>query len=133
MTKYALINGDTVSEIFADDRKGIKISHAALTKNTGWKVKPEGFCLGDICVPAGDAVDPDGDVDLEGFARRTNRPLIIDHQEKAMSLGATSQDRGEALQSLMAPDFTLPDLDGNLHTLSEYRGKKVLLAAYASW
>jgi hypothetical protein len=27
----------------------------------------------------------------------------------------------------------LPDLDGNLHRLSDYRGKKVLLSAWASW
>ena len=32
-----------------------------------------------------------------------------------------------------APDFTLPDLAGQIHTLSDYRGKKVLLVAYASW
>ena len=29
-----------------------------------------------------------------------------------------------------APDFTLPDQDGNLHTLSEYRGRKVILYFY---
>lgn len=29
-----------------------------------------------------------------------------------------------------APDFTLPDQDGNPHTLSEYRGKKVILYFY---
>ena len=29
-----------------------------------------------------------------------------------------------------APDFTLPDQDGNMHSLSEYRGKKVILYFY---
>ena len=29
-----------------------------------------------------------------------------------------------------APDFTLPDQNGNMHTLSEYRGKKVILYFY---
>lgn len=29
-----------------------------------------------------------------------------------------------------APNFTLPDQDGNEHTLSEYKGKKVLLYFY---
>jgi len=29
-----------------------------------------------------------------------------------------------------APDFTLPDQDGNLHSLSDYRGKKVVLYFY---
>ena len=29
-----------------------------------------------------------------------------------------------------APDFTLPDQNGNLHSLSEYKGKKVVLYFY---
>ena len=33
----------------------------------------------------------------------------------------------------MAPDFCLPDLDGKLHRLSDYRGKKVFLFHFASW
>ncbi|MBI3853814.1 MAG: redoxin domain-containing protein [Verrucomicrobia bacterium] len=33
----------------------------------------------------------------------------------------------------MAPDFTLPDLKGKAHSLSDFRGKKVLLITWASW
>ena len=29
-----------------------------------------------------------------------------------------------------APDFTLPDQNGNMHSLSEYRGKKIILYFY---
>ena len=29
-----------------------------------------------------------------------------------------------------APEFSLPDQDGNIHTLSEYAGKKVILYFY---
>ena len=29
-----------------------------------------------------------------------------------------------------APDFTLPDQNGDIHTLEEYRGKKVILSFY---
>ena len=29
-----------------------------------------------------------------------------------------------------APDFTLPDQNGNMHTLSAYRGQKVILYFY---
>ena len=32
-----------------------------------------------------------------------------------------------------APDFALPDLDGKLHRLSDYRGKVVLVNFWATW
>ncbi len=31
------------------------------------------------------------------------------------------------------PDFTLPDLDGHMHSLTEFRGKKLLVFMWASW
>ena len=33
----------------------------------------------------------------------------------------------------MYPDFLLPTLDGEIHRLSQYRGKKILLFHFASW
>ena len=48
-------------------------------------------------------------------------------------LGTSAADRSSALQSLEAPDFALPDLAGATCTLSQQRGKKVLLATWASW
>ena len=32
-----------------------------------------------------------------------------------------------------APEFTLPDLDGQQVSLSDYRGKRVVLFMWASW
>jgi peroxiredoxin len=32
-----------------------------------------------------------------------------------------------------APDFALPDVDGNLHRLSDYRGKVILVNFWATW
>jgi thiol-disulfide isomerase/thioredoxin len=34
---------------------------------------------------------------------------------------------------LSAPDFSLPDMDGEAHTLSEFRGKVVMLNFWATW
>jgi hypothetical protein len=48
-------------------------------------------------------------------------------------LGESAQQRAAALASLEAPDFTLPDVNGRMHRLSDYRGKKVLLVTWASW
>jgi peroxiredoxin len=36
-------------------------------------------------------------------------------------------------QALVAPDFSLPDLDGNSRRLSSFRGKVVLLNFWAAW
>ncbi len=105
----------------------------ALQAATGWQVKPEGFCMGDVCVPAGNAVDGQGRVDLVAFAARLGRPIVVDLAEEAVSIGAAAADRAQVLQSLEAPDFALPDLSGVEHRLSQYRGKKILLASYASW
>jgi hypothetical protein len=62
-----------------------------------------------------------------------NNPVVHDAIGEVWVLGSSATDRSTSLQSLEAPDFTLPDLAGTEHTLSEYRGKKVLLATWASW
>ena len=36
-------------------------------------------------------------------------------------------------EGMPAPDFTLPALDGGEVSLSDYRGKKVLILVWASW
>ena len=40
---------------------------------------------------------------------------------------------GEVEESNIAPDFTLTTLDGNQVSLSDYKGKKVLLNFWATW
>ncbi len=109
------------------------ITQTALETATGWSTKPEGFCFGDRCVPAGVAVEADGRVNLAAFAERLHRPLVIETSERMVALGEAAVDRADLLQTLVAPDFELPDLSGQTHRLSDYRGKKILLASYASW
>lgn len=66
-------------------------------------------------------------------AQTSGRPVATDPDERVAYVGVGAAERARALASLEAPDFTLPDLDGRPHSLSEQRGKKVLLVAYASW
>jgi len=58
---------------------------------------------------------------------------VHDDKNGAWYFGEAALKRRDSLASLEAPDFELPDLDGKMHRLSDYRGKKVLLAAWASW
>jgi hypothetical protein len=66
-------------------------------------------------------------------AQASGRPVAVDLEERAAYLGVSAEERGRRLASLEAPDFTLNDLDGHPHSLSDYRGKKVFLVAYGSW
>jgi len=120
----------TVDATVRDD--GVRLSGVALESALGWTLEPEGLCRGPVCLPARGLVDADG-VDLRAFAEALGRPLALDVEERVAALGASASDRSSRLTSLEAPDFTLPDVHGAPHTLSQYRGRKVLLLAYASW
>jgi hypothetical protein len=72
-------------------------------------------------------------IELARRAQASGRPVAVDLDERTAYLGVAARERAAALASLEAPDFTLPDLGGRLHSLAAYRGKKVLLVAYGSW
>jgi hypothetical protein len=118
-----------------DDR--LWIPAAVLESATGWALKPEGMCQGDVCVPipAGreDAFVRDGAVDFAAFARYLGRPVVADAATDTRAVGESAEDRSESLRSLQAPDFELPDLAGKHHKLSDYRGRRIFLASWASW
>lgn len=100
---------------------------------TGWALKPQGACLGDICVPMPpEARGGDGRVDVQVAAERLRMPLVHDEAHGLWALGPASVT-GTALATADAPDLTLPDLDGNPFHLASLYGRKVLLVAWASW
>lgn len=98
----------------------------------GWERKPEGLCRGEVCVPVPSDVAT-GPIEASVLARLLQRPVMIDPDERVASFGASAAERADGLRSGAAPDFELPDLDGHLHSLRDFRGKKVVLYAYASW
>jgi len=111
------------------------LSPEALQEALGWELHDGTLCNDTMCVPipAGSSLASGGPLDLAVVAAVLDRPLALDADEHTAYLGASARERADALASLQAPDFTLPDLAGRLHTLSEHRGKKVLLVVWASW
>ena len=101
----------------------------------GWQLKPEGLCRDDICVPVRDAGSLRvGDrLDVAAVAGALGRPVVIDAAAAMAAMGLDGELRHQALTGLHAPPFSLPDLDGNVHHLAEWRGSKKLLVAFASW
>ena len=98
---------------------------------TGWELKPEGACLGEVCVPLPAAARRPGRVDVAALARAVERPLV--HEGDLWLAGEAAAARADALATLAAPDFALPDLAGRLHRLSDYHGRKVVIISWASW
>jgi len=112
-----------------------------LASSTGWELKPEGVCHDEICIP----IPADKSYALlreEGgeslfnfaeFARFLKQAYAHDATHNVWSFVAPAEEWRSQLSTPMAPDFNLPDLDGNLHSLSDFRGKKVFLLCWASW
>ena len=113
------------------------ISREELGELTGWQLKPEGLCKGEVCTPLAAGVTEklvEGDwVHALGLWESLGRPVLRDTEATTWLLGETAADRSRGLESLEAPDFTLPDIEGKLHSLSDFRGKKVFLSTWASW
>ena len=134
-----LLTETTETPLPADRVQGERLwlSPAELETATGWSSKPEGLCRGSVCVPIPAGREQEflrgSQIDVAAFWRHLGQPLAHSDDGGTWVLGASAADRAAALRSLQAPDFTLPDRDGRPHSLSEHRGKKVLLVSWASW
>ncbi len=117
------------------DGEDLWLSLDELRAATGWEVKPEGACLDDMCVPIAPGVMSGAGTraNLPAFARRLGQPVVHDDTRAVWVFGEATSARRAALESLRAPDFTLPDVEGRRHSFSEYRGRKVFLVSWASW
>jgi hypothetical protein len=136
----AILLTETTETVLADARvEGEKLwlSSLELEAGTGWSSRPEGFCRGSVCVPIPPGRERElvrGDqIDVAALWRHLGQPVAHSADGGVWVLGTAAADRAAALRSLEAPDFSLPDRTGRLHSLSEHRGKKVLLVSWASW
>lgn len=109
----------------------------ALPEALGWTLKPEGLCREAVCIPLPrgheDSYAANGFVNASAFWRLTDRCATRSAAGDIWVFGANARERAGALLSLEAPDFTLPDLSGRMHSLSDYRGRKIYLVTWASW
>jgi hypothetical protein len=109
--------------------ESLNVTVTEFERGTGWVVKPEGTCKGELCVPL--PAMQDGRLDVRVLAARLGMPLVEDGAHGLWCLGPEAG--GRALSSAVAPELTLPDVHGREFRLSSLRGRKVLLVAWASW
>jgi len=136
METFTIVDGERAVPIAAR-RSGARVllDAAAVKDGLGWEIHDGLLCNDSMCIPLDDvgAVVRDGAIDLAGLAAAMDRALAVDLDEQAAFLGGSARERSQALASQLAPDFSLPDLSGRMHSLAEQRGRKVLLVAWASW
>ena len=97
---------------------------------TGWQLKPEGACKGEVCVPL---AEPAGEtVQIDALAPQLGMGVAHDEAAGLWAVGPAALG-GRALATIVAPNLTLPDLDGNMFELDSLRGQKVLLVAWSPY
>jgi hypothetical protein len=105
--------------------EGLDEPPAELRRRTGWTIKPEGACRGDVCVPLPEPFD------VRDLADRLGMALVHDDRHDVWALGPESG--GRALSSAVLPDIVLPDRHNEEFALRSLRGTKVFMIAWASW
>jgi hypothetical protein len=101
-------------------------------RGTGWELKPQGACKGEVCIPLPKGVRrSDGRVDVPAIADAMGMALVAGEEHGLWALGPMSG--GRALTTAVVPELTLPDRDGNPFRIGALKGTKVFLCAWASW
>lgn len=105
----------------------LDLSPGEFTQLSGWEIKPEGACKGEVCVPLGRA-----DFDVLAIAERLGMAVVEEPEQHLWAFGPETVT-GRALSTTELGDFSLPDLDGNEFSFASLRGQKVLLVAWAPY
>jgi hypothetical protein len=152
-TRVTVVYDDLATEVnpaVEEASAQLWISTADLTRATRFEVKPQGVCRDELCFPLPKARQQEflrknrDDAktsaktsaktwfNLTAFAALVHQSVAHDAATSTWYFGLRS-DQQQRLASLRAPDFTLPDMNGKMHSVSDFRGKKVFLVTWASW
>lgn len=134
-TRETVISDAPLTDAPATD--ALWLDATQIREATGWDWKPQGLCRHDTCMPVPRSADQpmvDGSrLDIAAFWRYAGWPVVHDESGRVWVLGEGAANRADALTTLQAPDFELPDLEGRMHRLSDLRGQRVFLSTWASW
>ena len=137
-----IVYDDRATDVAAarEEADQLWITTADLKRATRFEVKPQGVCRDELCFPLPKARQQEflhkerggAWFNMTAFAVLVRQPVAHDAGLATWYFGLRADQR-QFLSSLQAPDFTLPDVNGKTHSLSDFRGKKVFLVTWASW
>ena len=131
----------TAVNVMLSESKDVWLTMKDLKTATRYVVKPQGICRDELCFPIpknrkAQFVNKQGKTEwfnLSEFARLVKQPAAYDEKQAVYYFGARPDAQNAHLNTLDAPNFTLPDMNGKPHSLADFHGKKVLLITWASW
>ncbi len=100
-----------------------------------------GICRGDLCIPF-DVADKDGALRRDGktlwvpvvpLVEALGGHFVWDVEPKSLLLDLSDVHRAATWKVGEPFELQLPDLEGNGVSVERYRGRKVLIYAWASW
>lgn len=153
-----IIHGDQTFSTPGTSSEGqLWLSLPELERIAGWELKEEGICRDELCIQmpsdptsllrtspspsmgaspaqsAREGRDEGEQFNLAAFAQHIEQPAAYDATTDTWYFGPPGWEWQSRLTSAVAPDFQLPDWNGQLHHLSDYKGRKIFLLAWASW
>ena len=136
MTQLTVLTAGRETSIDATLGDGrILVTPGDLAATLGWELAAEGLCRGEVCIPVRkeSGVRHGDHVDLVAAAALLGSTTLVDETGAVAAVSVRAADRRGALKGRKAADFTLPDLDGRRRSLEEFKDRKRLLVAFASW
>jgi peroxiredoxin len=110
------------------------VDPAALSDATGWSLKPEGLCRGEVCRPllGRTVTDDTGRIELAGWAGVLGL-LLVDDEDEGLAALVPSAAEHAAADDGRAPELSLADVDGRPVSFDGFSGRKRVLVTWASW
>ncbi|MCW2544262.1 MAG: Redoxin domain protein [Frankiales bacterium] len=105
----------------------LALTPEALLEATGWELKPQGLCRGDVCVPGSFE-----NLTLTAVAAALRRPLAVQLLEGAAVAVLGEPAGSTVLAGEIAEPLTLPDVDGNPVQVTG-SGRKTAVVAWSTW
>jgi hypothetical protein len=120
-----------------DSNQSLLINSEDLKRINGFELKPEGACYADMCIPLTSKlqVAQDGKqwFDLTAFADLLEQPYVFDAESNVWSFSEIPAKRDNMMVNGLAPDFEIPDRQGNVIRMTDLKGKKALIVTWSSW
>ena len=119
---------DLETEVAGSDDADLGLDADAILSCTGWELKQQGLCRGDVCLPA----RLQAPVPLEALAVAFGRPVAVELLGDRVVAAFGAQSGSTVRTGDQAPPLSLPDVSGAPVPITG-KGRKTAVVAWSTW